>query len=100
MALVDPRQHVGDSLAKEMLVHGVALAAMIVGAAYMIWRIGWTTNTDALWIALPLLAAELHGYLTYLGFAFITWNVSPLPRPQPLHGASVDFLIPTYNEPF
>ena len=85
---------------KEPLIHVVAIVALAVGAGYLIWRIGWTVNTDAMWLALPLLVAELHGYLTSVGFAFMTWNISPLPKPAPLHGASVDFFIPTYSEPF
>lgn len=85
---------------KEALIHLVALAALAVGAGYLVWRVGWTVNTDALWLAVPLLVAEVHGYLTYIGFMFMTWDISPLPKPPPLRGASVDFFIPTYNEPF
>src|SRR6185503_21226054 len=86
--------------AKETVIHIVALFALAVGAGYLVWRIGWTVNTNVLWLAVPLLLAEIHGYMTYIGFVFMTWDISPLPKPSALPDASVDFLIPTYNEPF
>ena len=85
---------------QELLIHAVAILATVAGLAYLIWRVGWTLNYQALWLALPLLAAEFHGYLTYLGYMFMVWNCDPLPDPGEFPGASVDFFIPTYNEPF
>jgi hypothetical protein len=56
----------------ELLVRFVALVAIVVGAAYLIWRAGWTINPNALWLAIPLLLAEAHGYLTLVVHAFMT----------------------------
>jgi cellulose synthase (UDP-forming) len=78
----------------------IAWAGVMVGAIYLVWRAGWTVNTGALWLALPLLAAEIHGYLTFLLFFYMTRDIRP-PRPAPAPpGRSIDFFIPTYNEPY
>jgi cellulose synthase (UDP-forming) len=81
-------------------VHAIGLLGAVVGGAYLVWRAGWTLNGDALWLSLPLFIAELHGYLTYLLFLFMTWTL-PGRRPAQLAASpSVDCLIPTYNEPY
>jgi cellulose synthase (UDP-forming) len=71
-----------------------------VGAAYLVWRAGWTLNTGALWLALPLLTAELHGYFTFLTFVFMVWDVRPPAYRAAPPGKTVDFYIPTYHEPY
>lgn len=67
---------------------------------YLVWRAGWTLNLGAPWLSIPLFLAELHGYVTFLLFLFMAWDVSPLPRPTVPGGKTVDFFIPTYNEPY
>ena len=55
-------------------------------------------NLDALWLALPLLFAEILGFVDFLLFFFITWSV-PRPRvEQAPAGMSVDVYITTYDE--
>src|SRR5215471_13024445 len=85
---------------RELLIHVVAIAALLLSGAYLVWRAGWTVEGSALWLALPLLIAEIHSFLTYVGFLVMVWDTSPLPQPEAFEGASVDFFIPTYNEPF
>ena len=80
----------------------LALLPVPVIGAYLIWRAGWTLNTDALWLSLPLLIAETHGYLTYLMNLLMTWDLRGFPIPPPGQarpGLRVDVLIVTYNEP-
>jgi cellulose synthase (UDP-forming) len=84
----------------EAFIHAVAIGALLAGAAYLVWRIGWTIGPNGLWLSLPLIAAEVHGYITYLGYLFMTWSPETIPAKPPAPGATVDFLIPTYNEPF
>src|SRR6185295_3693804 len=70
----------------------------LYGVYYLVWRVGWTLNLDALWLALPLLFAEVLGFLDFLLFFFMTWSV-PAPvvhEAQP--GLKVDVYITTYNE--
>src|SRR4051812_44448364 len=84
----------------EPAVRGLGLLAATIGVLYLAWRIGWTLNTSALWLALPLLVAEAHGHLTFLLNLFVTWHLTPaVPSPAD-ERATVDFFIPTYNEPF
>ena len=69
--MLAPRPGMPDAH-RERLIRAVGVLAALVGACYLIWRIGWTVNGAALWLALPLLVAEIHGFLTYLGFLFMT----------------------------
>ncbi|HWO72199.1 MAG TPA: glycosyltransferase [Dehalococcoidia bacterium] len=84
----------------EAVVHAAALLALLVAGAYVVWRVGWTVNGSALWLSLPLLVAEIHGFFTYAGYMFMTWKPVRFVAPPPIENATVDFLIPTYNEPF
>ena len=80
----------------------LALLPVPVVGAYLIWRAGWTLNGDALWLSLPLLIAETHGYLTYLMNLMMTWDLRGIPIRPPgfaAPGLRVDVLIATYNEP-
>ena len=76
----------------------VAALFTFYGIYYLLWRTGWTLNLDALWLALPLLFAEILGFVDFLLFFFITWSV-PRPRvEQAPAGMSVDVYITTYDE--
>jgi cellulose synthase (UDP-forming) len=89
---------------RRLYLHVVALGAVLTTMIYLIWRIGWTMPSGAaLWIAIPFLALELHGFLALVLFVITTWDVSP-ERPRvraPLRSGrppSVTALIATYNE--
>ena len=76
----------------------LALLPVPVVGAYLIWRAGWTLNGDALWLSLPLLIAETHGYLTYLMNLMMTWDLRGIPIRPPgfaAPGLRVDVLIAT-----
>lgn len=76
----------------------LALIAMLYTCYYLYWRVHFSLNLDALWLSLPLWLAEVYGALNFIVFAFMTWDVKPVPhRPAP-PGRTVDILIPTYNE--
>lgn len=84
----------------EPFIRAFALLAVGVGGAYLVWRLGWTMNWSAWWVAVPLFAAEAHGYATFLLYLMMTWDQRPLPRRPIRPGRTVDLFIPTYNEPF
>lgn len=84
----------------EPVVRALGIFAAIVGAGYLGWRVGWTLNTDALWLALPLWLAEFHGYVVFLLYFMLTWDVRPRQRGTVPSATTVDFFIPTYNEPY
>jgi len=83
---------------RELLVREVCLCFLLYGAYYLVWRVGWTLNLHALWLALPLLAAEVLGFVDFALFVFMTWRVpQPTAHPAPA-GLSVDIYVTTYNE--
>lgn len=84
----------------EWFIRSFAIVAVFVGGAYLVWRVGWTMNWPAWWVAVPLLAAEAHGYATYLLYLMMTWDQRPIPRRPIRPGRTVDLFIPTYNEPY
>src|SRR4249919_750917 len=96
--MAEPQTQLPD-LRHELLRRTVGLLSVVVGGAYLFWRVGWTVNTDALWLSLPLLLAELHGWITSCGYLYMTWDVSRLPQRQAPQGKTVDFFITTYTEP-
>ncbi len=76
-----------------------AAAPLAVGAAYLVWRTGWTLNPDAPWLALPLLLAEAHAYLVYALTFLMTWDVKRITTPALRREHQVDLFVATYDEP-
>ncbi len=77
----------------------LAALNMIVGAAYLYWRYGYSLNTAALWLAIPLVAAETYTFINTFLFVFMLWRPTRRESPPPLDAATVDVFITTYNEP-
>lgn len=76
------------------------LAAILVGAAYLVWRAGFTVKWDAWWASIPLLLLEVHAYISLLLFVPDTWDLDAIPpcRRVTIPESRVAILIPTYNE--
>lgn len=77
----------------------IGVLGAFIGTAYLAWRAGWTLNHDAVWLSIPLLLAEAHGHVTYLLYLVTTWRIEPIIAGAPPRDITVDFFIPTYNEP-
>lgn len=85
---------------RERLVRLSILLAGATGVYYVVWRLLFTLNTEALWLSIPLWAAEAFGLTAGLLFFFTVWDTgrrSPPTDPPP--GLTVDVFVPTYNEP-
>jgi cellulose synthase (UDP-forming) len=86
------------------VLHTVAIGAVACTLVYLVWRIGWTLPSgDALWLGLPFLALELHGFVALTLFVVTTWNVAPtrerLRTPAKAgREPSVTVVIATYDE--
>ena len=96
----------------ERVWHLLAIANLIAGFIYIVWR--WTNslNPDALWFAIPLTLAESLAYVGLILFTANLWLTRDYPsRPPPASIAecvgseeavdrppSVDLFITTYNE--
>ena len=82
-----------------LLIRAVALVALFVTAVYLAWRATSTLNPDAAYLAVPMLALEVHAALGLALFTFSLWDVDRRPARRPLRRLpKVAVLIPTYNE--
>ena len=66
---------------------------IILGAWYMQWRIFHSLNFDVLWLAIPLLIAEIYSYIGGVIFTVGLW------RPLVRDVASFNQMVPTFPEP-
>ncbi len=107
-AFRDGRRPERESPRRLLLIRGVALAALAVTAAYLTWRIAaGTVNLAVWWVAVPLLAVEIHNAFGLVLYTVAVWDVDGGPRAVPdartsrarKAGLRIAVLIPTYNEP-
>jgi cellulose synthase (UDP-forming) len=91
-----------------LLFRYLAEINLIFGAWYLQWRLGHSLNFNALWIAIPLLVAEIYCYIGGVLFTIGLWR--PLVRqvksfdrmkpPIPLSDyPAVDAFVTCYSEP-
>ena len=73
----------------------------IITLVYLVWRALYTIDPGSRLLGIPLLAAEIWGFLTALLFTFTLWDLdaAPLVEPQFEGEPIATVLIPTYNEP-
>jgi cellulose synthase (UDP-forming) len=90
-----------ESAARRRLIHAVSLFAVLVTAAYLVWRMFFTIDFAYWWIALPLLVLELHNAFGLGIFTLALWDVDAGPRiaPRDATDLRIAVLIPTYDEP-
>ncbi|MPZ98972.1 MAG: glycosyltransferase [Dehalococcoidia bacterium] len=90
-----------ESARRKTLIRGVAGAALVVTAGYLLWRTTSTLDLGIWWIAVPLLMVEIHNGFGLLLFTLALWDVDAGPPWRPVTKTSqrVAVLIPTYNEP-
>jgi cellulose synthase/poly-beta-1,6-N-acetylglucosamine synthase-like glycosyltransferase len=76
------------------------VSAVVIGAAYLIWRLLFTIAWDAWWVSIPLYLLELHAYLGLLLFIPSTWDLDANrpARRVTAPESRVAILLPTYNE--
>jgi cellulose synthase (UDP-forming) len=74
------------------------IVAVIFNVRYLIWRWGYTLNYEALWFSVPLLLAEMHGFIEATLFFFMVWDPTRRKSLPPLKNRTVDVMVPTYNE--
>ncbi len=65
---------------------------------YLIYRLLYTINPDALILSISFFYAEVHGFIALFLFFFQLWNPIERKSPPALDGLLVDVYIPTYNE--
>jgi cellulose synthase/poly-beta-1,6-N-acetylglucosamine synthase-like glycosyltransferase len=99
-----PADTPGSARAKPWLGERLVLAAYIVGwLVYFGYRLGYTLDGASPWLAIPLLLAEVVGFVSSIVFYALMGGprqreaVRPPALPPPRH-ITVDVLIATYNE--
>ena len=89
-----------ESIGRQRTIHAVALVALIVSAAYLAWRLGYTLS-DSLWLSIPLWLLEFHALVGLALFTYSLWDLdsATVPAPVVTTDLRVAVLITTYNEP-
>lgn len=104
-AFRDGRRPAAESARRVMAVRTVAVAALVVTALYLTWRVAaGTVNLEAWWVAVPLFVTEVHNAFGLLLYTIALWEVDggpthPRAAPVASPGLRIAVLIPTYNEP-
>ena len=90
-----------ESRSRRRLIRAVALAALVVNAAYVAWRATATVDLGVWWVSVPLLLLEAHAVTGLALFAFSLWDVDAQAAvaPRTATDKRIAVLIPTYNEP-
>ncbi len=77
----------------------VASVALVWGAVYLTWRVGWTgagAQPVSYWF---LVGAELFGWVSLALYVVTAWRVPTSTRPPITTERSVDVFVCTYDEP-
>jgi cellulose synthase (UDP-forming) len=73
---------------------------LLLGTVYVGWRLLFSVNWHAWWIAVPLVLAEAYALIDAFLFGITVWRMKVRgAAPPPPDGATVDVFITTYNEP-
>lgn len=93
---------------RTLLFRFLVIVNLIFGGWYLQWRIFNSVNFNALWLAIPLLLAEIYSYIGGAMFFIGLWrpivrDVKPLRQIRPAlpeaEWPNVDVFITCYNEP-
>jgi len=87
-----------ESPRRTLLIRLVSVAALVVSAGYLVWRVAATLNLPVWWVALPLFAVEAQAFVSFGLFVFSLWSVAPPAAPTEMPDLRVAVLIPTYDE--
>jgi cellulose synthase (UDP-forming) len=89
-----------ESMVRRTTIRAIAVAALLVSAAYLAWRVSSTLNLDAWWVSVPLVVLEIHATLGLALFTFSLWAIDRRPPHRIVDetGFRIAVLVPTYNE--
>jgi cellulose synthase (UDP-forming) len=82
----------------DMVTRVVAVLALLGGALYLTWRIGFSFNDSNPVVNMMLLIAEMFGYWSLVCLTVFSWSNPPARRPEATPGRSVDVIVCTYDE--
>jgi cellulose synthase (UDP-forming) len=81
------------------LLRTLALIALVWGAGYLTWRVGWSGEGANPVAFAMLLATEVYGLYALAILAWFSWSRPPMQRPEATPGRKVDVYVCTYDEP-
>lgn len=81
------------------LLRTLALLALIWGAGYLTWRVGWSGEGANPVAFAMLLATEVYGLYALAVLTWFSWSRRPAQRPATTPGRRVDVYVCTYDEP-
>ncbi len=87
-----------DSPARRLARQTVAVIALAVYLAYLVYRARYTLNPEAPIFAALVYLAEVHGFLSLFFYFFQIWAPRRRVCPPPSGRFTVDVFITTYNE--
>jgi cellulose synthase/poly-beta-1,6-N-acetylglucosamine synthase-like glycosyltransferase len=89
-----------ESARRARAIRSIAVLALAVGLAYLIWRAGWTLALNVWWVSIPLFVLEVHAFVGLALFTFSLWDVDrrPVTHDVASSPARIAILVPTYNE--
>jgi cellulose synthase (UDP-forming) len=82
-----------------LLLRALALVALVWGAGYLTWRVGWSGEGANPIAFAMLLATEVYGLYALAILAWFSWSRPSVQRPAATPGRSVDVYVCTYDEP-
>jgi len=86
-------------LARRFLIRLLIVVTVIVGINYIAWRLFFSLNLDAWWVALPLVLAETYSLIDVSLYGLTMWRSRTRDAPAAARpGVTVDVFITTYNE--
>lgn len=90
-----------EPVSRRRLIQTAAVASLVVGSGYLIWRVVATFAPDAWWLAVWLLLLEAHALLGLALFTVALWNLDSVRPPPPVTETDlrIAVVIPTYQEP-
>lgn len=91
---------VPESPTRRLAIRSIAVLGLVVTAAYLVWRAGWTIALNVWWVSIPLFVMEVHAALGLALFTFSLWDVDRRPATHDVTRTrrKVAVLVPTYNE--
>ncbi len=81
------------------ILRALALIALLWGAGYLTWRIGWSGEGANPVLFAMLLATELYGLYALATLTWFSWSRPAAVRPEATAGRAVDVYVCTYDEP-
>jgi len=82
-----------------LVLRALALVALVWGAGYLTWRIGWSGEGANPFVFVTLLVTELYGIYALAMLTWFSWSRAPARRPAVGREHAVDVYVCTYDEP-